>query len=708
MNKWIHAGHIITGLGIVVILFSLLSGIIIPGATLEIGQGQFFVLLLGSAISWIGIDIARQVSSRKSLKDFILQNLSKYSLWIAGFFLYIASFYFAVVKHSQLEIINLLHWLSVFLIIAGMLLVSYSRWRHLYIGLTNAVNNFLLTSRIAALTKRSYLLVVNMGEKLAPNIPKIFYLSLGGLSMIWILLGNTWYAHILPFYDSLAYQTRVEGILRAYQTDGWGVIPSGLNGPNAFLFIPFFAFLAPLLPLSRTVLYVYLIPIHLIAMAALFNFLYRKTGSLALAILGPSLYMSTTPFMTLDAGILDQRMDLATASFSLLLWVTALDWAEDTVSRKKAIVLGITTGLAFLHRPVIGIQASLVVIMFVLYAFWTARQSNQLKTYLRYLGLAALIAGSLSIPWFVTNTYAFYRYYVLNTTFIGVSPFSETIPGYGNILVSLIGTNVIFVVAILIALALVLGRFSWRYFFLVLGVTTLPLATLILSGSYSSVVSQISLAGVGLLPLTFAQKGRSDHGIRVAITLAALVLASWNLISLVQAVNDVDRKERLTAEKTILDIAKLYPTNEPVYVSGFISAMQGPDTIVSIARLELDLPFYSGVVRYHAFQFGLPTKSTNFSEKELDLAAACGLQRTFEQGGILMLVEPSRVEEKEIQSWLFEHVFANQLAARMNRIALASGRLEDIGITAVSYDIPVHFYSIKPGENLPIDENCPP
>lgn len=538
-------------------------------------------------------------------------------------------------------------------------------------------------------------------------IPKLFYLCVAGLGVIWMLLGNTWYAHILPFYDSLAYQTRVEGILRAYQTDGWGIIPSGLNGPNAFLFIPFITALAPLLPISRTVLYVYLIPIHIIALAALFNFLYRKTGSLSLALLGPILYLSTTPFRIMAGGILDQRMDLATSSFAMLLWVVALDWAEDSASLNKSAIFGLTAALAFMQRPVISVQASLVVAMFLAYAFWIARQSGLIKVFFRQLGWVVTIAAILSIPWFVTNTSAFYSYYFLNSPVIGTSSFSVTIPGYIGILKYLIGPNLLILIGASLLASLILRGFTWKYFFLSLGATILPIVILILTGTYSSIVATISLAGIGLLPLSFTQKNRSDHGIQVALLLAAFVLAFSNLTTLAKTVNDIDYHERAMAEIAILNIAKTNPTNKPLYLSGFISAMEGPDTIVSIAHLDLGLPFYSGVVRFHAFQFGLPTKSANFSEKELDLAAACGLQRAFDLGGILMLIEPSRVEEKEIQYWLFGHVFANQLAARMDRMALASGRLEDIGVTSVSYGIPVHFYNIKPGKNLAIDKNCP-
>jgi hypothetical protein len=232
---------------------------------------------------------------------------------------------------------------------------------------------------------------------------------------------------------------------------------------------------------------------------------------------------------------------------------------------------------------------------------------------------------------------------------------------------------------------------------------------LILTGSYSSVVADIALAGIGFVPLAFLPKERSHSGIQTVVALVALGLAVSNLVALAKAVNHTDMKDRLAEEKVILELASQYPKNQPIYLSGFISAGEGTDTITSLARLEFEQPFYIGVNAYHSFQFGLPIKLTSFTEQEMDEAAACGLQRAFNFGGLLMLVEPSRVDEKPIRDWMNGHFFGNQLAERMDRIALASGRLEDTGVAETLETIPVRFYRIKPGPplNLPIG-NCPP
>jgi hypothetical protein len=123
--------------------------------------------------------------------------------------------------------------------------------------------------------------------------------------------------------------------------------------------------------------------------------------------------------------------------------------------------------------------------------------------------------------------------------------------------------------------------------------------------------------------------------------------------------------------------------------------------------MDMGLPFYSGAVRFHPFQFGLPEKADKYTPEDLEQAAACGLQRAFERGGFLMLVEPSRVQEQQIQDWLSGTAFANRLAARMDRLALASGRLEDTHVAETLMGIPVHFYLMKPGQDLPV-VNCPP
>jgi hypothetical protein len=165
-------------------------------------------------------------------------------------------------------------------------------------------------------------------------------------------------------------------------------------------------------------------------------------------------------------------------------------------------------------------------------------------------------------------------------------------------------------------------------------------------------------------------------------------------------------RERLQVEQAILALAGNQP-DKPMYLSSYISAGGGPAAIASIARLDLGIPMYAGVVGFHPIQFGLSSKLAHFSEEELDRATACGLYKAFNANGILMLVEPSQVNEKEIQNWLLNQVFSNQLAARMDQMALASGRLKDTGVTATLSGIPVRFYDIKPGENIPV-ENCPP
>lgn len=529
--------------------------------------------------------------------------------------------------------------------------------------------------------------------------PIIFYLLLGAVGLVWVMLGSTWYSRILPFYDSLSYQTRVEAILNAYQTDGWGAFSRyGLHGPNSFLYLPFTVAIAAFLPLSRTTLYIYLIPIHLIAIAVLFEFIRRKTSSLSLSFLGPLVYLSTTPFGILQFGILDQRMDLSTTSFSLILWVTGIDWAENFTSKKKSVVFGITAALAFLHRPMISVQASLVAAMIILYALWIARKENKEKCMLRCLGLAALVAAALSIPWFITNLNKFYYYYVTSSPITGASSMIVTVPAYIKYAGYWIGQNVLILVGFLFLVSLVSGRVSWKYLLLAIGAIVLPLVPLVLSGSNSQIVAEICLAGVALLPLSFASEKHPLRCFRLGAVLVATAMAFMNLASLAKLANNADPTERLQVETLVTELARKYPTDEPVYLSGFISAGGGPDAIASIARLDIGYPLKPGAVGFHPMQFGLPAKSTRFSDEELESAAAFGLQKAYKAGGFLMLVEPSRVEEKEIQTWLSRRVFSNQLAARMDRMALADGRLEDTGVSGMIGTIPVHFYIIRPSD----------
>ncbi|MBI5944976.1 MAG: hypothetical protein HY864_11455 [Chloroflexi bacterium] len=534
-------------------------------------------------------------------------------------------------------------------------------------------------------------------------IPILFYLALVALGLTWMLLGNKWYGNIIPFYDSLAYQSAAEKILLEYQARGWGSLPRGfITSPTAVLYMIVIALLSPVLPLVRTVLYVYFIPIHLIALAALFNYLRRKTDSITLALLGPLLYISTVPFRTLWGGVLDQRMDLSTASFGLLLWVVTLDWAENSITYKKSILFGLVAGLALLHRPMISVQASLTIIMLVGYAVSIAWRKGHLPSTLRGLGLAAFIVTLIFIPWFVTHFSYFYNYYVVNTTIVGASSFSVTISAYLTYFKDWAGAETLYLLGIILATALVLRSFSWKYFLLTAGLVFLPLVPLIVSGSNSSIVSEISLAGIGFIPLIFITERPSGTRALMAFTLVAIILSAWNLTVLSKSVNEVSSTDRGILEETILKLNDKLAINTATYFSGFISVGGGADAITSVARLDMGIPLYSGAVAFHTYQFGLDPKKTDFSEAELDRAAACGLQKAYSVGGILMLVEPSLVGEYKL-----ERPFANSIASRMDRLALEDGYLTDTGVVAVLEGVPVRFYLIAP--EIPVTTNyCKP
>lgn len=539
-----------------------------------------------------------------------------------------------------------------------------------------------------------------------------FYLFVASLGLVWAMLGSTWYARILPFFDSLSYQTRTEMVLRAFQTDGWWG-SFNLIAPNSFLYIPFFTTLAPVTPVTRTALYLYLLPVHLTALCVLFDFLRRKTDSLLLALLGPFLYISTVPFGITQFGVLDQRMDLATASFALLLWVAGLDWAEDYSSPKRTIFLGVAAALAFLHRPMLAVQGALVVLMIILYAAWRARQNSDLKNLLSRLAWVVLAAGLISLPWLATNLKAFYAYYITNSPITGTASFSTMLPSYVKYVSSWVGVKVGLLLILLLTGAFLSGRMSWKYLFLSAGTIVFPVVPLMLSGSDSKIVAQMCLTGVGLIPLAFSSNRRNDFWFGVMTGLAVLTAVSlsiFNLAAMAREVNQSSTADRLKVESLITRLIEKYPSDDPVYLSGFIfTEVDGPDAISSIARLELGYPLYSGAVRSHPFQFGLDAKGVDFTEEELEQAAACGLQKAYGVGGFLMLVAPEALEDQNVKAWSARgqgHIFSNSIALRMTRLAIESDRLEDTGVSGLLTTIPVRFYQIKPGASVDV-KNCP-
>ena len=84
MNKWLCTGFVIAGLGIVVILLALFSDYILLGTRPGFGPGQVLLLMLGSVMAVIGIDITRQLSSGINPKDFIFHSLPRYGFSICG------------------------------------------------------------------------------------------------------------------------------------------------------------------------------------------------------------------------------------------------------------------------------------------------------------------------------------------------------------------------------------------------------------------------------------------------------------------------------------------------------------------------------------------------------------------------------------------------------------------------------------------------
>lgn len=525
----------------------------------------------------------------------------------------------------------------------------------------------------------------------------IVYVLLIALGLTWLLLGNIWYERVVPFYDSLSYQNKTEEIIRAYQTNGWMQAPLPFMSQGV-LFELVIAVLAPVLPLARTTLYIYLIPLHLVSLQVLFNFLYHKTNSLALAFLGPLLFISTSPFNSLIQGVLDQRMDLATTSFGLLLWVVALDWAESYDSLQKTISLGFVLGLAMLHRPIIAVQASGPGIVLLLYVLLKAKQSGKLLAVLRRMGVVFLIGAILFAPWFVVHAQSIYKYYAVTNIDVRKFSFFEAFSFYFVRVISFVGIPTLLLIGIILFTLYFLKRFSIKYFSIVFGLIILPIIPLIISGSSNSPVAQISLAGVGLVPLVFDKKKPLYKTVSVVFVLLACGLAVWNVVVLTKTVISIDNKEKLSAEKIITNINNEYPfASQKTYLSSFVLVGGGASGLASISRLELGLPLYPGISYGQTSEFGLNPREIAFSEEQLNFAVSCALQKVYELGGILMLVEPSQIEEvqpKLIPDWLFSH----QQAIRINKLAIQDGRLVDINVKATLEGIPVHFYMVKTGE----------
>jgi hypothetical protein len=128
-------------------------------------------------------------------------------------------------------------------------------------------------------------------------------LFLAVLLLTWIALQANFYSRVLPFYDSLSYQSRCYEITQYAKANGWfksmldaASSPLANTGyptayANTWLLPIFSSLVSPLGLQCRSVLSAYYMSIHFIALALLYLTLLRYTQSSLRASIGPFLLL---------------------------------------------------------------------------------------------------------------------------------------------------------------------------------------------------------------------------------------------------------------------------------------------------------------------------------------------------------------------------------------------------------------------------------
>lgn len=508
------------------------------------------------------------------------------------------------------------------------------------------------------------------------------------LIVIWQSLGTSWYIKVIPFFDSLSYQNKSVAIVQAQKDSGY------INGVKyayrSFTYAPlhqlYIAAISPFLPRNRFILYIYLLPTHMIAVAAVALLIYKKTRSANLAFLGWGIYLTTTPFRELMGGVLDQRLDLVTGSLALFFWVAYI-WWEGNMSFKISAILGGTLGIAILYRPVFIVQGLLFIALRFL-CVWAKKDSAQAKSYTKGLAIVLIVAFLICAPVIIPNAQRYYDYYTLvNINTFSASTFIEGLSYNLQIYVTSIGNVTLVIAGVLLLTAIVIRRnIQWNEYAIVFLAILSSLAPLIISRSTGNpYVIYTALAAIALFPLSMSslEQQQASRFILSCVTGFMFLVIGYNLYTLATSVESLSSQSRKNAEDTLQKIA-VYSQNTPIYLSGFTPITSG---MISLAQIELGCSIKSGETPYQAWDFGL-TKQQATDPYYQSIAIEGVLNKMYETGGFVMLVDPANYPNPF-------NTYSDSIMEQITENALASGRLINIGITLRYENTTYRFYQIS-------------
>ncbi len=482
----------------------------------------------------------------------------------------------------------------------------------------------------------------------------------------WTRFGLAFYARVIPFYDSMSYQDGYWSVAQQAAQDGTlRTLISVWKQPNMVVLYKFFAAVfSGVLPPGYAGLYVYLYGIHVAGVLVLVAVTRRATGSFHLGLLAAAAWLAAGPFSELRNGVVDQRMDLAGASFYLLVVALALAWSR-TPSPGRALALGTVAALAVLHRPVLAAAIVLVTMLFAGRALLRHRRAA------RAWGLDALAMAApgviLAAPWLLAHVADLRQYYFGSNVDVGSATSVAAAADY-NWQQFQVAFGPAYAAVLLAGIGWIAAtrRIDWLDFGALLVATLVPLALLAASRSSGNrLVPEIPLAIPALLLSCARRTGdasRSEPALPMAVSCLALGLV---VVSARSAFARDLQSERATsrpeAEQVIREIAAIHPHARVAAYQAWPVDVVG---LVNISR-SIGCELSVGVYGFHPQHFGVANDAAErLSPAERTAVAGQALAQVKAKADVLLL--PTTDTEGRLLPLPFSH----SLIPEMHRLAV--------------------------------------
>lgn len=461
------------------------------------------------------------------------------------------------------------------------------------------------------------------------------------LAVGWTAFGTVYYNRMLPFYDSLAYQ---EGFVRVVQRSNeispWKAMGEvWRESSNVALFKFFAALFGRFVPTAREGLFLYLFGIHFAGILALIAAVRGSTGALSLGIYAAAAWIAARPFNEAINGVLDQRMDLASGSFYLIVAALFLSWARKP-TRWGAVLAGSAAALAVLHRPVMVVGITGVGAIFMARA--ALKHELRARSWATYLGLILLPGMLITAPWLFYHARDLQLYYLIWNVDVGSANSMADAAGF-NLRWFGWGTGTIYplLIGAVMAWGLLKRRVDWLDFFAVLACLALPLALLATSRSVGNVlVSQLSLGMPALVVACIRPSTQISPLTRVigpGIAASALVLMSGHsLYALGAQVAGVPTGPRWEVVQMLRQLEREIGTPRRI-ISGFQSFPLDTVGLAAVSRQE-GINVEAGPSFFHPMDFGISNEDARtISDEHLRLKVADVLLRLTDASAVLLV-----------------------------------------------------------------------